>query len=64
MGLGSLASAHRLDDGRGADIAGTMFELLPVSVPGVSTARNWLEVGAGVRLPGLTLRRTRKTEFS
>lgn len=48
---GTLAWAHRLDDGKAPDITGTLIDFSPMTVPGVSVGRDWLEVGGGVRLP-------------
>jgi hypothetical protein len=48
---GTLAWAHRLDGGKGADISGTIIGLFGMSAPGASVAADWAEVTAGVRLP-------------
>lgn len=48
---GTLAWAHRLDGGKGADISGTIIGLFGVSAPGASVATNWAEVTGGIRLP-------------
>ncbi|HEY6833266.1 MAG TPA: autotransporter outer membrane beta-barrel domain-containing protein, partial [Pseudolabrys sp.] len=48
---GTLAWAHRLDGGQGADISGTLIGLFGMNVPGASVAQDWAEATAGVRLP-------------
>ncbi|HEY5378310.1 MAG TPA: autotransporter domain-containing protein [Pseudolabrys sp.] len=48
---GTLAWAHRLDGGKGADISGTIIGLFGMSAPGASVATDWAEVTAGIRLP-------------
>jgi uncharacterized protein with beta-barrel porin domain len=48
---GTLAWAHRLDDGKGADITGALVDAFGMTVPGVTAAKNAFEIGGGVRLP-------------
>ncbi|HEX3440136.1 MAG TPA: autotransporter domain-containing protein [Pseudolabrys sp.] len=48
---GTLAWAHRLDGGQGADISGTLIGLFGMNVPGASVAQDWAEATAGIRLP-------------
>jgi probable HAF family extracellular repeat protein len=48
---GTLAWAHRLDGGKGADISGTLIGLFALTTPGASVAQDWAEVTGGVRWP-------------
>jgi probable HAF family extracellular repeat protein len=48
----TAAWGHRLDSGRGPNITGTLIDApLSFTSPGLSSARDWTEVGGGVRLP-------------
>ena len=47
---GTLAWAHRLDDGS-SNISGTLAGALPLTTPGVEAADDWVEATAGLRLP-------------
>jgi probable HAF family extracellular repeat protein len=47
----TLAWAHRLDGGKGADITGTLIGLFGLTAPGASVAQDWAEATAGIRLP-------------
>lgn len=52
---GTAAWGHRLDSGRGASITGTLIDApFGFTSPGLSSARDWTEVGGGVRLPAWT----------
>jgi hypothetical protein len=46
-----VAWAHRVDGGKAPDIAGTVIGLFSMTVPGISSARDWAELIGGVRLP-------------
>lgn len=49
---GTAAWGHRLDSGKGANITGTLIDApFGFTSPGLSSARDWTEVGGGVRLP-------------
>ena len=48
---GTLAWAHRLDDGKSANITGVLAGALPLTTPGVEAADDWVEATAGLRLP-------------
>jgi uncharacterized protein YhjY with autotransporter beta-barrel domain len=48
---GTLAWAHRLDGGKGADITGTLIGLFSLTTPGASVAQDWAEATVGIRLP-------------
>jgi probable HAF family extracellular repeat protein len=48
---GTLAWAHRLDGGKGADVSGTVIGLFGMTATGASVAKDWAEATAGVRLP-------------
>jgi probable HAF family extracellular repeat protein len=48
---GTLASAHRLDGGKSPDITGTLIGLFSMTAPGISSATDWAELTAGIRLP-------------
>lgn len=49
---GTAAWGHRLDSGRGPNITGTLIDApFSFTSPGLSSARDWAEVGGGVRLP-------------
>ena len=48
---GTLAWAHRLDGGRGADITGTLIGLFGMTATGASVAQDWVEITGGIRLP-------------
>jgi hypothetical protein len=50
----TLAWAHRLDGGKGADINGALIGLFGMTVPGASVAQDWAEVTAGIRVPAWT----------
>ena len=51
----TAAWGHRLDSGRGASITGTLIDApFGFTSPGLSSARDWTEVGGGVRLPAWT----------
>ncbi|MGL5167813.1 MAG: autotransporter domain-containing protein [Afipia sp.] len=47
---GTLAFAHRLDEGRGVDVSGTLIGLFSMTVPGVTSAPDWAEITGGLRL--------------
>ena len=47
----TLAWAHRLDGGKGADITGTLIGLFSLTTPGASVAQDWAEATVGIRLP-------------
>ncbi len=48
----TAAWGHRLDSGKGANITGTLVDAqFGFTSPGLSSARDWAEVGGGVRLP-------------
>lgn len=48
----TAAWGHRLDSGKGANITGTLIDApFGFTSPGLSSARDWTEVGGGVRLP-------------
>lgn len=51
---GTIAWAHRLDSGRTPDIAGALLGTMDFTVSGFSVAKDWAEVGGGVRLPAWT----------
>lgn len=52
---GTAAWGHRLDSGKGANITGTLVDAqFAFTSPGLSSARDWAEVGGGVRLPAWT----------
>lgn len=52
---GTAAWGHRLDSGKGANITGTLVDAqFAFTSPGLSSARDWTEVGGGVRLPAWT----------
>ena len=48
---GTVAWAHRLDGGKGANITGSLIGLFDTTAPGVSLAEDWAELTAGIRLP-------------
>lgn len=49
---GTAAWGHRLDSGKGASITGTLIDAqFSYTAPGLSSAKDWAEVGGGVRLP-------------
>lgn len=48
---GTAAWGHRLDGGKGANITGTLVDAFALTAPGLSSAKDWAEVGGGVRLP-------------
>lgn len=49
---GTAAWGHRLDSGMGPNITGTLIDApFSFTSPGLSSARDWTEVGGGVRLP-------------
>jgi uncharacterized protein with beta-barrel porin domain len=47
---GTAAWAHRLDNGKNPDIAGTVIGLFAMTAPGISAAKDWAELTGGVRL--------------
>jgi len=48
----TLAWGHRPDGGKGANISGTLIDAaFSYTAPGISSARDWAEVGGGIRLP-------------
>ncbi len=52
---GTAAWGHRLDSGKGANITGTLIDApFGFTSPGLSSARDWTELGGGVRLPAWT----------
>jgi hypothetical protein len=52
---GTAAWGHRLDSGKGANITGTLVDAqFAFTSPGLSSAKDWAEVGGGVRLPAWT----------
>ena len=52
---GRAAWGHRLDDGKGPSITGTLIDApFSYTSPGLSSAMDWAEVGGGVRLPAWT----------
>jgi probable HAF family extracellular repeat protein len=49
---GTAAWGHRLDSGKGANITGTLIDApFAYTSPGLSSGKDWAEVGGGVRLP-------------
>jgi probable HAF family extracellular repeat protein len=48
---GTLAWGQRLDGGEGADVTATLGNWFPMTVAGVASIDEWLEVGGGLRLP-------------
>jgi uncharacterized protein with beta-barrel porin domain len=48
---GTVAWAHRVDGGKAPDISGTVIGLFSMTVPGISSARDWAELTGGIRLP-------------
>jgi probable HAF family extracellular repeat protein len=49
---GTLAWGHRPDGGKGANISGTLIDApFSYTAPGLSSAKDWAEVGGGIRLP-------------
>lgn len=52
---GTAAWGHRLDSGKGANITGTLVDAqFSYTAPGLSSGKDWAEVGGGVRLPAWT----------
>jgi uncharacterized protein YhjY with autotransporter beta-barrel domain len=48
----TAAWGHRLDDGKGTNITGTLVDAqFSFTAPGLSSAKDWAEIGGGVRLP-------------
>ena len=48
----TAAWGHRLDGGKSPSIAGTLIDaLFSYTAPGLSSAKDWAEIGGGVRLP-------------
>lgn len=48
----TAAWGHRIDDGKGASITGTLIDAqFSYTAPGLSSAKDWAEIGGGVRLP-------------
>jgi hypothetical protein len=51
----TAAWGHRLDGGEGASITGTLIDAqFSYTAPGLSSTKDWAEVGGGVRLPALS----------
>jgi len=47
-----MVRGHRPDGGKGPNISGTLIDAaFSCTAPGLSSARDWAEVGGGVRLP-------------
>lgn len=52
---GTAAWGHRLDNGKGANITGSLTDAqFGYTSPGLSSGKDWAEVGGGVRLPAWT----------
>ncbi|NGX93752.1 MAG: autotransporter domain-containing protein, partial [Candidatus Afipia apatlaquensis] len=52
---GTAAWGHRLDNGKSASITGTLIDAqFAYTSPGLSSGKDWAEVGGGVRLPAWT----------
>lgn len=51
----TAAWGHRLDNGKGASISASLIDAqFSYTAPGLSSAKDWAEVGGGVRLPAWT----------